>query len=347
LVDATLTGTGAAAAASAITNGEYLFARDVRSTGFARTIENNFGAGGAVVGPLVGDYVSSGAVLQLFAGPTNSLHLKVPNTPTLEDAPPGAWVNVRDFRLTTEDNDAPAFQRAIDSGARDVYLPTDARIVLKADVLIRGNVSMIHGMQASVITTSGVTIRVTNELRTNVVVADQFVVQSATDAPIFVNESARKFALLDSEVGVRGTGTGAIFLENVVGRFDFGKHNTWARQLNSEPQGLKISNNGGRLWVLGLKTERGGTLVATRGGGSTEIIGGLAYTTTPGTDPMFTVEDSSLSVSIGEVAFGIPPYAVLVRETRAGVTRDLARGQSPLRFPFLGGSALPLFVSRQ
>jgi hypothetical protein len=344
LVDAMLTGTGAASAASAVINGESLFARDIRSSGFARTIENNYGAGANVVGPLVGDYVSSGAALQLFSGRSSSLRLTPPPTPTLEDAPADSWANIRDFRLTTEDNDSPAFQRAIDSGARDVYLPSDARIVLKSDVLIRGNVSQIHGMQATVVASVGVTIRAVNELNSPVVVVDQFSVQSGNDSPIFVNDSARKFVLLDSEAGVRGTGTGAIFLENVVGRFEFGKHNTWARQLNAEPEGLKISNNGGRVWILGLKTERAGTLVATKGGGTTEVLGGLAYTTTPGNEPMFTVNESRLSATIGEIAYGVQPYSILVSETRQGVTRTLPRGQAPLRFPFLGGSAIPLFV---
>jgi Pectate lyase superfamily protein/F5/8 type C domain len=346
LIEAKLTGTGAASAASAIINGEYLFAHDVNSTGFARTVENKLGAGGTVVGSILGDYVSSGKALQLFDGPADFIHLIAPQTPTLEDAPPSTWVNVRDFRLTTEDNDAPAFQRAIDSGARDVYLPTDALIVLKSDVLVRGNVSLIHGMQAGVLVNSGVTMRVVNELNTPVVVLDQFVIRNGADTPFFVNESSRKMVLLDSEAGVRGAGPGAIFLENVVGRFEFGKHDTWARQLNSEPTGLKVSNSGGQLWILGLKTERAGTLVATKQGGITEVVGGLVYTTTPGNDPMFTIDDSTLSVSIAEIAYKNPPYATLVKETRQGVTRSLSRGEAPLRFDYLGGSALPLFVSR-
>ncbi len=142
-----------------------------------------------------------------------------------------------------------------------------------------------------------------------------------------------------------GTGSGNVFLENVVGKFDFGAHNTWARQLYAESEGIKITNTGGKLWVLGLKTERAGTLVATSQLGATEILGGLAYTTTAGSDPMFTVVNGKLGASIAEVAYGIPPYSVLVRETRNGITRQLNRGQAPLRASFLGGSALPLFVA--
>jgi Pectate lyase superfamily protein/F5/8 type C domain len=346
LINATFSGSGRAASEAAITNGENLFARNVRSTGFAQTIKNNYGSSANVVGNIAGDYVSSGAALTLFGGQTDSLNLNIQDTPTFEDDSADAWRNVRDFRLTTEDNDAPAFQRAIDSGARDVYLPTDARIVLKSDVFVRGRVEIIHGMQANVIATSGVKIRVTDALESRIVMAEQFYVVAADNSPLFVNESTKRFVLLDSEAGVRGAGSGAIFMENVTGKFEFGNHKTWARQVNSEPSGVKISNKGGSLWVLGLKTERAGTLVATSDGGATEIIGGLCYTTTAGTDPMFTVDNASLSATIGEIAYNNPPYSVLVRETRAGVTRELLRGQAPIRFSFLGGSALPLFVSK-
>jgi hypothetical protein len=95
---------------------------------------------------------------------------------------------------------------------------------------------------------------------------------------------------------------------------------------------------------LGLKTERAGTLV-NAGGGLTEVLGGLCYTTTVGTAPMFSVIDGAMSVSIAEVAYNTQPFLTLVSDTRNGVTRQLLRGQAPLRFTFLGGSALPLFVA--
>ncbi len=51
---------------------------------------------------------------------------------------------------------------------------------------------------------------------------------------------------------------------------DFVTHNlqlrgqrVWARQLNIENQGTHLLNEGADLWVLGYKTERGGTLLET------------------------------------------------------------------------------------
>lgn len=344
IVDASLKGKDVPAGVPAILNGEYLYARDIDGSGFPRLIDNQFGAGSQVPSSFDGDYLSSGMPLSLFPGRAGSLALQVRNTPKPADDPADRWVNAREFRLTTELDDAPALQRAIDSGARTVFYPTDARVVLKSDVHLRGAVANLIGMHASVRVFDGARIRVVDGQAPHVHIERFFV--SGADAPLFINASGRRISLTDSEAGFSGAmGGGDVFLENVVGRFEFGRHRTWARQLNTEPEGLKITNNGGALWILGLKTERAGTLVATFSGGATEILGGLCYTTTAGTDPMFRVENGAFSVSLAEVAYGPPPYRTLVRETRGGAVRSLERGQAPLRFSFMNGSALTLFVS--
>jgi hypothetical protein len=345
LIDSHLQGTGPdAAKAAAITNGEFLFARNVRSEGFALVVKNLLGKGADVASSFGGDYVSSGAALSLFPDRQQSLRLKVLPTPELRRERATEWANARDFRLTTETDDGPGLQRAIDSGARSVFLPGNARIVLKSEVLLRGNVDHLYGMNARITAIAGARIRVVDGTA-DTAVAEQFLVNTASDAPLFENASSRTFALIDSTSGLIGSGTGDVFLENVVGRFDLGAHRTFARQLNSEPEGDKIFNRGGKLWVLGLKTERAGTSVATSFGGATEILGGLCYTTTIGSAPMFTVTDGSLSVSLAEVSYAGAPYQTLVTQVQGGISKKLMRGEAPLRFNFLGGSALPLFVS--
>jgi Pectate lyase superfamily protein/F5/8 type C domain len=345
LVDAQLEGTGNASTQAAITNGEFLFARNVSSTGFAQVVKNNYGAGAQVATSFAGDYVSSGAVLSLFGNRNTSLRLPVLDTPDLPRDRAGLWANARDFRLTTETDDGPGLQRAIDSGARTVYWPANAQIVLKSLVLLRGNVERLIGMNAPTTAIPGARIRLVDGAPNTVVAEQILAISQGGDAPLFENASARSLAVVDSTTGLIGSGSGDVFLENVVGRYDLGAHRTFARQLNSEPDGTKINNVGGRLWVLGLKTERAGTLVATSLGGATEILGGLCYTTTVGSAPMFTVTDGTLSVSLAEVAYNGAPFGNLVTQVQGGLTRQLLRGQAPVRFAFLGGSALPLFVS--
>jgi hypothetical protein len=115
----------------------------------------------------------------------------------------------------------------------------------------------------------------------------------------------------------------------------------WARQLNSERQGTKIVNAGGQLWILGLKTERGGTLIETRDGGRTELLGGLCYTTGDGQlAPMFVNRDSSVFAVIGEVCYTGDPFTGIVEETRGEETRRIDRPAAPKRFEFMQGSAV-------
>jgi hypothetical protein len=79
--------------------------------------------------------------------------------------------------------------------------------------------------------------------------------------------------------------------------------NMWARQLNPEVQSeadKDLDNNGGKFWILGLKTEGRAVIANTTNCGSTEILGALilpasSFSTT--TQPAFTVNNAHLSVA--------------------------------------------------
>src|SRR5262249_10369104 len=52
----------------------------------------------------------------------------------------------------------------------------------------------------------------------------------------------------------------------------------WARQLNLEDTvSPMLRNDGGRVWLLGVKTERASTVMETANSGRTELLGGLLY----------------------------------------------------------------------
>jgi hypothetical protein len=110
----------------------------------------------------------------------------------------------------------------------------------------------------------------------------------------------------------------------------------WARQLNIENEGTHLTNDSGDVWVLGYKTERGGTLVHTRGSGHTEILGGFSYTTTAGKlAPMFVNDESSVWAFFGEVCYNGDPFVQLIKETRGGVTKVLG-GKEGSTIPYSG-----------
>ena len=115
------------------------------------------------------------------------------------------------------------------------------------------------------------------------------------------------------------------------GRVRIGQAGNFARaykaKVDVENEGTHVVNDAGKLWVLGYKTERGGTLLKTNRGGSSEILGGFSYTTTAGKlAPMFVTDNSSVFTFFGEVCYSRDPFATLIRETRQGATRSVARG---------------------
>ena len=53
----------------------------------------------------------------------------------------------------------------------------------------------------------------------------------------------------------------------------------WNTERGPETVGVNTRNDGGQLWVLGMKTEARSTKVATSHGGRTEILGVHNYNT--------------------------------------------------------------------
>jgi hypothetical protein len=114
----------------------------------------------------------------------------------------------------------------------------------------------------------------------------------------------------------------------------------WARQLNVENEGVHVSNDAGDLWILGYKTERGGSVLQAVGGGRTEILGGFSYTTTAGKlAPMFVNRDSSVFAFFAEVCYNGDPYATVIRESRGAATREVRRGEGTA-LPYVGRPGL-------
>lgn len=110
----------------------------------------------------------------------------------------------------------------------------------------------------------------------------------------------------------------------------------WPQRVLGERTGTHFRNDGGTAWVLGYKTERGGTLVHTLGGGRSEIIGGFSYTTTAGKlAPMFVSENASLFAFFAEVCYSGDPFQTLVQETRGGEKKVIRKGEGHT-LPYVG-----------
>lgn len=335
LVDVELKATGSIDG-PAVRSSEYLCVVDLSTRGFTHAIESTYPETRLVADPQVKEFFSHTTVGDSSAQtdlPTRR------DTLEMADIDWSKAVNVRNFREITDLDDSAAFQRAIDSGAETIYLPTHGGYGIAETVVIRGKVRHIIGFQA----------QLTTLLADNV----NFLIDESFTGPLLIqdlielgkveNRSPAPIALRNIQgIDAVLAGTGEVEFENVVGTLRVSsQQHVIARQFNSEPLGTKVINNGGEVIIVGLKTERGGTLVETLSGGRSTIFGGLCYTTNEGgLAPMFVNQDSSVWAAIGEVCYTGDPFQVLVLQKRENQETQWTRDQVPRRFEFLQGSAV-------
>jgi hypothetical protein len=349
LVDSALTGKGDAAKLPAVINynGGRLMLRDVQTTGYGRAVgdvttpdwvaalrvsgEDKPGS----AGPNVAEYFSHPPT-PAFPGGSGSLRLPVEETPEppREDWKKWAVADAFGADPTGERDSSDAIQKAVDSGAVTLFLP--GHYTLSKPVIIRGKVQRVLGVGGQVdylkksprpFRIEGAGGAVTFEHLANVGSG----IENITDRTVILRS-------IGTQIFSQGRGT--IFFEDVAGHELAIKHQrVFARQLNIENEGAHLLNDGGTAWVLGYKTERGGTLVHTLGGGRSEILGGFSYTTTAGKlAPMFVTENASVFTFFSEVCYNGDPFETLIRETRGRETNVVQKGEGSLA-PYIGRAA--------
>ena len=269
---------GGSPAWGAITNGGNLYARNVIAPGYQSVVNG-------VPGTIVAEYASSAAP---GSGPS-SLNLPVQPTPIFSDYNLADWVSVATYGAKSNSGDATApIQAAIDSGAPVVYFPLGTYRISRP-LHLRGTTRALIGLESSVIGQGPAF---------NDPAAPLISVESSPGSPVYIHgfllfgppantgildASSATLVLQDLRFPVIAyhstPGAGPLFIEDVDGgawSFDYPQQ-IWARQLNSEPTTVKVTNNGATLWILGFKTEQASTALLTIGGGKTELLGGLLY----------------------------------------------------------------------
>jgi Pectate lyase superfamily protein len=342
LIDARLTGEGAASKLPAVINynNGHIFLRDVRTTGYERALgdvrmtpdsaaalrlqpgEQPLGAG-----PDIKEY-SSQEACRVFPNAAGSLRLAVKETPVPAWEPPAQWAVVDRFGAdpTGKADSADAIQQAMDSGASTIFLP--GNYTASRPIIVRGKVIRVVGVGGWINYGKRDLLNFRIEDGNATVVSLEHFAHLGGGVEI---ATARTLVLRSMETHtIKSTPAaekGSVFLEDVVGHdFQFRRQRVWARQLNIENEGTHLTNDGGDVWVLGYKTERGGTLVHTLGGGRTEILGGFSYTTTAGKlAPMLVNENSAMWTFLHEVCYNGDPFTVRIKETRGAETKLIGR----------------------
>ncbi|MBY0456783.1 MAG: hypothetical protein K2V38_05565, partial [Gemmataceae bacterium] len=348
-----------------------VFLRNVTTSGYRGVIDDRTN-GQQILTPGVTEYVTQ-TPLSLYptTSPQTSLNLPAEATPATPADPVENWASVTAFGANPFDtsDDADAIQRALDSGARTVYFPNPTRVNAQGQVErgsyrigktlnVGGNVERIAGVYSNLTVinplfdTDAPLFRVVDGNRDRVQIDGVVIGNEGGNQGGnwygFGQDSLTTLVLKDGvggsyRNGVRG---GKVFIEDwTMSDLRFTGQQAWVRQINPEEtvDRPKIVNDGGDLWILGLKIEGRSTQVNTINGGRTEVLGGLIYNVyyVPTDYPAFTTTNSSLSFSLAEsnsIYQGY--YTTWVRDARNGVTRDLTIDNAPIdggRSNFDGG----------
>ena len=344
LLDSTLTGIGKAKDAPGIinSNGGRIFVRDLTTRGYARAIGDvshtpdsaaawrlQANEAPASKGPAIAEYCSHPATTA-FPSPVTSLRLPIKETPSIAMDDPANWAIVDSFGADPEGekDSSPAIQKAIDSGASTIFFPGSYH--LQTTVIIRGKVRRMVGLGGMINYGRGLK----PDFRLIDGAAPDFNIEHFSHIGGGMEVDTKRTLIVRSVSDCDFTTTPRVegaqwFFEDVVThKLQLRNQSLWARQLNIENEGTHLSNHGGQLWVLGYKTERGGTLLDTRKGGRSEILGGFSYTTTAGKlAPMIVNHDSSVFTYFGEICFNGDPFTQIIQETRGKKRINQSRDQ--------------------
>jgi hypothetical protein len=158
------------------------------------------------------------------------------------------------------------------------------------------------------------------------------------------NASARTLVVRNYRPRFFATGPGKTFLEDACGSIVISnpKAKVWTRQFNTEGARLN-ENQGGMLWVLGLKTEGVHNRLTTTAGGQSEVLGGWIYVIgkEAPVEPMFTVQNARFGCAgIIQWHSAGKTYKALVDETQGATHKVLTKETNG------GRDGLPLFSTR-
>jgi hypothetical protein len=272
-------------------------------------------------------------------------------------------------------DDSPAIQRALDSGAAEIRFEP-GRYLMNGPVVIPSRVAHIDFSFCDLV--AGIDLKQSDR--------EGFVISGTEgDKPLFIERlfaweqwsgehctfthaSTRTVCFKDMHTQTlkfyRNTVPGAkVFFDNVAtttgvipGTKGHGRigvslmgQKVWARQLNPERGEPMILNDGSDLVLMGYKSEDKGVVIRTLNGGRTEVLGGVINIGNTG-EVAFVAEDSQQRISTASQAWrSVAYHRIAIREIVKGHGTEILSADMPARgFPPERGPqyVVPLFRSR-
>ena len=258
---------------------------------------------------------------QLCHSPKTSLKLSVTETPSKAEQKSMYWTSITGEYggKANGSDDSKAIQDAIDDGAETIFFPPGGRWTINRDIYLRNRIHRLIGTEGKIdgkgkfIIEDGAFIDITIE-------------RFSSFASGITNRSKRSVVLKNMFLKSYESddfATGDIFLEDVsVGTIRTNFQRLWGRQVTmaGDTKGPKISNNGGTIWILGLTTKDGNTVLHNFNKGFAELMGvNVIASDKAKTGPMFINDNSSMSIAgLKETLTRGNPYAKIVEDSRQG-----------------------------
>ena len=315
------------------------YLRNVRASGYAALVSM---AGVAEPGLARAEWYSglvNAGLYSLFPVANDALMFRLPivETPESHDHEANNWImavcNGYAGCPTLDGGGQPGeigIRRALASGKPNVALVFGNKIQFDpVTVTVPPTVKRIHGFTGA-INEGGITFEVADDS------TEPLIIDSISYGTRVLHTGKRTVVLKSGFYGYTSrAGAGDVIVEDVgIEGFTIraGQH-FWAHHINNEARsGTKMTNDGGRVWIFGMKSEYRFTVIDTKNGGVSEYIGGLTYPATdtlPG-ETIFTVDETSrLSALHSAIAYTTRFYDNAVTETKGGQTRTLTSDASP------------------
>ena len=301
--------------------------------------------------------------------------LEIVEPPAFGEDDPKEWTAVG-ARLTGEIDDTQAIQRALDATRGTVYFPQ--RLYSLSDTLVvRGAVRRVFGYGAEInlgaakepfsdranprplfrLDPTTHPVLFLEGLFLNAQYPGEVIFENNTPATVVIRHCAGWVGTEGHRRSYRNTAkaTGPLFVEDVfLPGWEFTGQQVWAWQFNPENHGAdgtvpQVLNRGGKLWILGFKTEGPAPYIATMGGGATELLGAYNYVSAtdapvvPAVGVPYVVEGGSrAALTFSTDNFRDNDYPVYVRDGK----RELRAADLPPRNGTAGDPSVAVSLLR-
>lgn len=318
----------------------------------------------------ISEYVSD-MVYTAFENVKKSEPIEVLDTPEMFwSNDENDWACVNDYGAVGDGktDDTEAIQKALNSGKKYIWFQPEKYLV-DGSIIVPETVERINFMYCDFIAGEKIKkckdngVFVVKGDNGNLLMEDVFTWENFHGYLRFIEHAGKRTLILSdlhtqtAAMYFNSVEGGRVFIENcgctlggdpyrTVPAYSFKGQEVWARHINPERSFCEILNDGGKVWIMGFKTENYGTAFKTINGGHTEVLGGTISIGTNRELPAIINENSTVSVVSSTNGYSMNDiFPIAIEETQGEETRQILHTEFPIRV--LRCYKIPLYVGRK